>query len=102
MHGIIIYRHIGRTGLGWMDGQKSPVFRLSGKSGNPIYRAACGMTPPTCIDSCSAQNEARRRKAEFARSRKRRGYGVAYGGSDSQNGRTRAGAAGSYVRDYGH
>jgi len=33
MHGII-YRHIGRTGLGWIDGQKSPVFRR-GKSGNP-------------------------------------------------------------------
>ena len=32
-HGII-YRHIGRTGLGWIDGQKSPVFRR-GKSGNP-------------------------------------------------------------------
>ena len=30
----IIYRHIGRTGLRWIDGQKSPVFRL-GKSGNP-------------------------------------------------------------------
>ena len=26
MHGII-YRHIGRTGLGWIDGQKSSVFR---------------------------------------------------------------------------
>jgi len=35
MHGII-YRHIGRTGLGWIDGQKSPVFRR-GKSGNPIF-----------------------------------------------------------------
>jgi len=35
MHGIIgLYRHIGRTGLGWIDGQKSPVFRR-GKSGNP-------------------------------------------------------------------
>ena len=33
MHGII-YRHIRRTGLGWIDGQKSPVFRR-GKSGNP-------------------------------------------------------------------
>jgi len=33
MHGII-YRHIGRAGLGWVDGQKSPVFRR-GKSGNP-------------------------------------------------------------------
>ena len=33
MHGII-YRHIGRTGLGWIDGQKSPVFPR-GKSGNP-------------------------------------------------------------------
>jgi len=33
MHGII-YRHIGRTGLGWIDEQKSPVFRR-GKSGNP-------------------------------------------------------------------
>jgi len=32
VHGII-YRHIGRTGLGWIDGQKSPVFRR-GKSGN--------------------------------------------------------------------
>ena len=37
MHGII-YRHIGRTGLGWIDGQKSPVFRR-GKSGNPSPRA---------------------------------------------------------------
>ena len=36
MHGII-YRHIGRTGLRWIDGQKSPVFRR-GKSGNPIYQ----------------------------------------------------------------
>ena len=26
IHGII-YRHIGRTGLEWIDGQKSPVFR---------------------------------------------------------------------------
>ena len=35
MHGIIgLYRHIGRTGLGWIDEQKSPVFRR-GKSGNP-------------------------------------------------------------------
>ena len=33
MHGIIS-RHIGRTGLGWIDGQKSPVFHC-GKSGNP-------------------------------------------------------------------
>ena len=33
MHGII-YRHIGRTGLERIDGQKSPVFRR-GKSGNP-------------------------------------------------------------------
>jgi len=30
----IIYRHIGRTGLERIDGQKSPVFRR-GKSGNP-------------------------------------------------------------------
>ena len=29
----IIYRHIGRTGLGWIDGQKSPVF-CRRKSGN--------------------------------------------------------------------
>ena len=36
MHGII-YRHIGRTGLGWIDRQKSPVFRR-GKSGNPTTR----------------------------------------------------------------
>ena len=41
MHGII-YRHIGRTGLGWIDGQKSPVFRR-GKPGNPIFtRATAG------------------------------------------------------------
>jgi len=33
MHGII-YRHIGRTGLGWINGQKSPAFRR-GKSGSP-------------------------------------------------------------------
>ena len=33
MHGII-YRHIGRTGLGWIDRQKSPVFRR-GKSDSP-------------------------------------------------------------------
>jgi len=33
MHGII-YRHIGRTGLERIDGQKSPVFRRE-KSGNP-------------------------------------------------------------------
>jgi len=33
MHGII-YRHNGRTGLGWIDGKKSLVFRR-GKSGNP-------------------------------------------------------------------
>jgi len=33
MHGII-YRHIGRTGLGWIDRQKSPVFR-PGKSDSP-------------------------------------------------------------------
>ena len=32
MHGII-YRHIGRTELEWIDGQKSPAFRR-GKSGN--------------------------------------------------------------------
>ena len=37
MHGII-YRHIGRTGLGWIDGQKYPVFRR-GKSGNPTTGA---------------------------------------------------------------
>jgi len=36
MHGII-YRHIGRTGLGWIDGQKSRVFRR-GKSGNSRCR----------------------------------------------------------------
>ena len=35
MHGII-YRHVGWTGLGWIDGQKSPVF-LRGKSGSPSY-----------------------------------------------------------------
>ena len=28
-----IYRHIGRIGLGWIDEQKSPIFRR-GKSGN--------------------------------------------------------------------
>ena len=28
--------YIGRTRLGWIDGQKSPVFRR-GKSGNPTY-----------------------------------------------------------------
>jgi len=32
-------RHIGLTGLGWIDGQKSPVFRC-GKSGNPSPRYA--------------------------------------------------------------
>jgi len=32
----IIYGHIGRTGLGWIDGQKSPVFRR-GKSGSPNW-----------------------------------------------------------------
>jgi len=38
MHGIrSIYRHIGRTGLGWIDGQKSAVFRR-GKSGNPTLK----------------------------------------------------------------
>jgi len=31
-----IYRRIERTGLGWIDGQKSPVFRR-GKSGNPMH-----------------------------------------------------------------
>jgi len=35
MHGII-YRHIGQTGLGWIDGRKSPVFRR-GKYGNPNH-----------------------------------------------------------------
>ena len=38
MHGII-YRHIGRTGLGWIDGQNSPVFRR-GKSGNPKWEVS--------------------------------------------------------------
>ena len=32
----IIYGHIGQTGLGWIDGQKSPVFRR-GKSGSPNW-----------------------------------------------------------------
>ena len=38
MHRIIgLYRHIGRTGLGRIDGQKSPVFRrrISGKPNAP-------------------------------------------------------------------
>jgi len=32
----IIYRHVGWTGLGWIDGQKSPVFRR-GKPDSPGY-----------------------------------------------------------------
>jgi len=41
MHGFI-HRHIGRTGLGWIDGQKSPVFRR-GKSGNPSWAPQRGL-----------------------------------------------------------
>jgi len=41
MHGII-YRHIGRTGLGWIDGQKYPVFRR-GKSGSPSPNHNCDL-----------------------------------------------------------
>ena len=37
VHGII-YRHIGWTGLAWIDEHKSPVFHC-GKSGNPILHA---------------------------------------------------------------
>jgi len=47
MHGII-YRHIGRTGLGWIDGQKSPVFRR-GKSGNPTLIAIKKYTRRSCL-----------------------------------------------------
>ena len=49
MHGII-YRHIGQTGLGWIDGQKSPVFRR-GKSGNPIVLPAKRRRKPAGIDT---------------------------------------------------
>ena len=92
MHGIIIYRHIGRTGLGWTDGQKSPVFRLSGKSGNPTYRAACGMTPPTCIDSGtkrSTAQESRVREITQATWIRRRVRGQRFTERAYQGGRSR-------------
>jgi len=39
---ISIHRPIGRTGLGWIDGQKSPVFRR-GKFGNPTHYSLIGI-----------------------------------------------------------
>ena len=46
MHGII-YRHVGWTGLGWIDGQKSPVFRRE-KPDSPGYYtvSACPINKP--------------------------------------------------------
>jgi len=50
MHGII-YRHIGRTGLGWIGRQKSPVFRR-GKSGHPSVRTGSPVrTTCTVLDA---------------------------------------------------
>jgi len=51
MHGII-YRHIGRTGIGWIDGQKSPVIRR-GKSGNPSLGICLLQCSKFCFCSCS-------------------------------------------------
>ena len=51
MHGIM-YRHIGRTGLGWIDRQKSPVFRR-GKSGHPSVRTG-SLVRTTCTGCAEA------------------------------------------------